>query len=96
VARRRRTWPAIAAVAVALLLAAGCASPGGPAPSTNGIGPITLAIGKDNSGWLQGVITNWNQRYPNQKVTLLPAGVVLADGQGDRADPVGRRGRAAR
>jgi multiple sugar transport system substrate-binding protein len=71
VARRRRAWPAIAAVAVALLLAAGCASPGGPAPSTNGIGPITLAIGKDNSGWLQGVITNWNQRYPNQKVTLL-------------------------
>jgi multiple sugar transport system substrate-binding protein len=71
VARRRRAWPAIAAVAVALLLAAGCASPGGPAPSTNGIGPITFAIGKDNSGWLQGVITNWNQRYPNQKVTLL-------------------------
>jgi len=71
VARRRRAWPAIAAVAVALLLAAGCASPGGQAPSTNGIGPITLAIGKDNSGWLQGVITNWNQRYPNQKVTLL-------------------------
>jgi len=67
----RRAWPAIAAVAVALLLAAGCASPGGPAPSTNGIGPITLAIGKDNSGWLQGVITDWNQRYPNQKVTLL-------------------------
>ena len=63
--------PASAAVAGALLLAAGCASPGGQAPSTNGIGPITLAIGKDNSGWLQGVITNWNQRYPNQKVTLL-------------------------
>jgi multiple sugar transport system substrate-binding protein len=71
----RRAMPGIAAVMVALLLAAGCsaggASPGGPAPSTNGIGPITLAIGKDNPGWLQGVITGWNQRYPNQKVTLL-------------------------
>jgi multiple sugar transport system substrate-binding protein len=44
--------------------------PGG-APQTNGIGPITFAIGKDNSGWLQGVITGWNERYPNQKVTLL-------------------------
>jgi len=71
VARRRRAWPAIAAVAVALLLAAGCASPGGPAPSTNGIGPITLAVGKDNPGWLQGVITGWNKQNPNQKVTLL-------------------------
>jgi multiple sugar transport system substrate-binding protein len=73
----RRAMPAIAAVAVALLLtagAAGCssgASPSAAAPSTNGIGPITLAIGKDNPGWLQGVITGWNQRYPNQKVTLL-------------------------
>jgi multiple sugar transport system substrate-binding protein len=74
----RRAMPGIAAVAVGLLLAvsaAGCtsggASPGGSAPSTNGIGPITLAIGKDNSGWVQGVITGWNKRYPNQKVTLL-------------------------
>ncbi len=74
----RRAMPGIAAVAVALLLAAGAAGctsggalPGGSAPSTNGIGPITLAIGKDNPGWLQGVITGWNKRYPNQKVTLL-------------------------
>src|SRR6202167_215402 len=71
----RRTMRGIAVVAAGLLLTAGCTSGGtssdGSAPSTNGIGPITLAIGKDNSGWLQGVITDWNQRYPNQKVTLL-------------------------
>ena len=73
----RRAMPGIAAVAVALLLAAGCrlhigrCLAGRSAPSTNGIGPITLAIGKDNPGWLQGVITGWNKRYPNQKVTLL-------------------------
>src|SRR5271170_5423125 len=74
----RRAMPGIAAIAVALLLAAGAAgcssggaSPGGSAPSTNGIGPITLAIGKDNPGWLQGVITGWNKRNPSQKVTLL-------------------------
>jgi len=78
VARMRRAMPGIAAVVVGFFLAAsaaGCtsggASPGGSAPSTNGIGPITLAIGKDNSGWVQGVITGWNKRYPNQKVTLL-------------------------
>jgi multiple sugar transport system substrate-binding protein len=74
----RRAMPGIAAVVIGFFLAAsaaGCASggasPGGSAPSTNGIGPITLAIGKDNSGWVQGVITGWNKRYPNQKVTLL-------------------------
>jgi len=67
--------PRIAVVAAGLLLTAGCAaggaSPGGSAPSTNGIGPITFAIGKDNPGWLQGVITGWNKRNPGQKVTLL-------------------------
>ena len=71
----RRAMPGIAVIAAGLLLAAGCASggasPGGSAPSTDGIGPITFAIGKDNPGWLQGVITGWNQRYPSQKVTLL-------------------------
>jgi trehalose/maltose transport system substrate-binding protein len=70
-----RAMPGIAVVAAGLLLASGCtsggASPGGSAPSTDGIGPITFAIGKDNPGWLQGVITGWNQRNPSQKVTLL-------------------------
>ena len=71
----RRAMPGIAILAAGLMLLAGCtadgASSGGSAPSTNGIGPITFAIGKDNSGWLQGVITGWNQGHPSQKVTLL-------------------------
>jgi multiple sugar transport system substrate-binding protein len=69
----RRAMPGIAVVAAGLLLIAGCASgsASGGAPATNGIGPITFAIGQDNPGWLQGVITGWNKRYPNQKVTLL-------------------------
>jgi multiple sugar transport system substrate-binding protein len=71
----RRAMPGIAVVVAGLLLTAGCtsggASAGGSAPSTDGIGPITFAIGKDNPGWLQGVITGWNQRNPSQKVTLL-------------------------
>jgi multiple sugar transport system substrate-binding protein len=70
-----RAMPGIAFVVAGLLLTAGCtssdASSSGSAPSTNGIGPITFAIGKDNPGWLQGVITGWNQQNPNQKVTLL-------------------------
>jgi multiple sugar transport system substrate-binding protein len=62
----------IAVITAGLLLTAGCASGGSPEPpSTNGIGPITFAIGKDNSGWLQGVITGWNKHHSNQKVTLL-------------------------
>ena len=69
----RRAMPGVAVVAAGLLLAAGCSSgdPSGGAPPTDGIGPITFAIGKDNSGWAQGVITDWNKRYPSQKVTLL-------------------------
>ena len=71
----RRTMRGIAVVAAGLLITAGCTSGGissdGSAPSTNGIGPITFAIGKDNPGWLQGVITGWNKQNPSQKVTLL-------------------------
>jgi multiple sugar transport system substrate-binding protein len=71
----RRAMPGIAVLAAGLMLLAGCtaggASSSGSAPSTNGIGPITFAIGKDNSDWLQGVITGWNQGHPSQKVTLL-------------------------
>jgi multiple sugar transport system substrate-binding protein len=71
----RRAMPGIAVVAAGLLFTVGCTSggtsSGRSAPSTNGIGPITLAIGKDNPGWLQGVITGWNKQNPSQKVTLL-------------------------
>jgi multiple sugar transport system substrate-binding protein len=71
----RRAMPGIAVLTAGLMLLAGCASggasPGGPAPSTDGIGPITFAIGKDNSGWLQGMITGWNRGHPGQRVTLL-------------------------
>jgi multiple sugar transport system substrate-binding protein len=70
----RRTLRGIAAIAAGLWLTTGCSAggpPGGTAPSANGIGPITLAVGKDNASWLQGVITGWNKQYPSQKVTLL-------------------------
>jgi multiple sugar transport system substrate-binding protein len=67
----RRAMPRMVIIAAGLLLTGGCASPAGSAPSTNGIGPITFAIGQDDSGWVQGVITGWNNAHPGQKVTLL-------------------------
>src|SRR5579862_8020962 len=74
----RRAMPRLVVIAAGLLLAAGTAgctsggaSPAGSAPSTNGIGPITFAIGRDDSGWLTSVIARWNKAYPTQKVTLL-------------------------
>ena len=71
----RRAMPGVAVLAAGLLFLAGCtsggASPVGPAPSADGIGPITFAIGKDNSSWLRGVMAGWNQRHPGQKATLL-------------------------
>jgi multiple sugar transport system substrate-binding protein len=70
----RRAMPRLVVVAAGLLLTAGCSgntTAGGSAPSTNGIGPITFAIGQDDSGWVQGVITGWNKSHPGQKVTLL-------------------------
>jgi multiple sugar transport system substrate-binding protein len=74
----RRAMPGIAVLTAGLVLCAGLAgctasgsAPDGAAAAGDGIGPITFAIGKDNSGWLQDVITGWNQRYPGQKVTLL-------------------------
>jgi multiple sugar transport system substrate-binding protein len=71
----RRAIPGIAVLAAGLLYLTGCTAgggpAGGPAPSADGIGPITFAIGKDNSGWLQGVISGWNTDHPGQKVTLL-------------------------
>jgi multiple sugar transport system substrate-binding protein len=74
VAYMRRAMSGIALVAAGLMLA-GCTSSGSPsagsAPSTNGIGPITFAIGQDNIGWLTGVIARWNKEFPKQKVTLL-------------------------
>jgi multiple sugar transport system substrate-binding protein len=71
-ARMRRAIAAMAAVAAGLLIA-GCSSAAATsqAPSTNGIGPITFAIGSDDIGWLGPVINAWNTAHPAQWVTPL-------------------------
>lgn len=72
---RARAAVAVAAATAGLLLAAGCGpdSPasGGPAPSANGIGPITFATGKDDAGFFNTLIRPWNRRHPHQRVTLV-------------------------
>jgi multiple sugar transport system substrate-binding protein len=72
---RGRAAVAVAAVTAGLSLTAGCgpaSSPsGGPAPSADGIGPITFAIGGDDAAIFPQLIAGWNKLHPNQRVTLI-------------------------
>ena len=69
-----RRYRNIAAAAACLILAAGCslsASAAGPAPSDNGMGPITFATGKDDAQFFTKLIAPWNETHPGQRVTLV-------------------------
>ena len=72
--RRAILAAATAAVAVGLALT-GCgpASPpsGGTAPSADGIGPITFAVGSDDAPVFSQLIKPWNKAHPDQQVTLV-------------------------
>jgi multiple sugar transport system substrate-binding protein len=70
---RRRAISGIAAVAVAALAACSPvgAAQNGPAPSTSGIGPITFAIGEEDTGWLPPLIEAWNIQHRDQRVTVI-------------------------
>src|SRR5215469_3542812 len=72
--RRARVAAAVAAAAAGLVLAAGCTgSPpsGGPAPSADGLGPITFATGKHDAGFCTALIRPWNVAHPDQQVRLI-------------------------
>jgi multiple sugar transport system substrate-binding protein len=73
--RRAILAAATAAVAAGLLLTAGCGpgspSSGGTAPSADGIGPITFAVGSDDAGFFTTLIKPWNKAHPDQKVSLV-------------------------
>ncbi|MFG1702857.1 ABC transporter substrate-binding protein [Nonomuraea sp. M3C6] len=61
-------------LALAVLVAAGCAATGdegGGDTGTGGIGPITFATGRDTTAYLQPLLDRWNQAHPAEKVTLL-------------------------
>jgi multiple sugar transport system substrate-binding protein len=72
--RRAILAAATAAIAVGLALT-GCApdsSPsGGTAPSADGIGPITFAVGSDDAPVFTKLIKPWNEAHPDQKVSLV-------------------------
>jgi multiple sugar transport system substrate-binding protein len=72
--RRAILAAATAAVAVGLALT-GCgpdSSPsGGTAPSADGIGPITFAVGSDDAPVFTKLIRPWNEAHPDQKVSLV-------------------------
>ncbi|MFI9553256.1 ABC transporter substrate-binding protein [Nonomuraea endophytica] len=66
----RRLMP----VLLAALLTAGCAASGddgGGEPETGGIGPITFAVGREGTTYLQPLLDRWNQAHPAEKVTLI-------------------------
>ncbi|MEO5708201.1 MAG: ABC transporter substrate-binding protein [Nocardioidaceae bacterium] len=55
---------------------AACGGGGGGSSSTgstkiSGTGPITLAAGKDTSGFVQGVLDQWNKDHPDEKARLI-------------------------
>ena len=73
-----------AAALAAALLTAGCAAIGAPSQaavtSLSGIGPITFATGKVDTGYLPGLLAEWNAAHPGQRVTLIQ----LADDADDQ------------
>ncbi|WP_189213588.1 MULTISPECIES: ABC transporter substrate-binding protein [Actinokineospora] len=76
----RSTAIRLAAIAAVAVTAAACGS-GDPAPAPGagngtpaaleGVGPITLASGKDTSGNMQKQVDEWNKLHPDQKVTIV-------------------------
>jgi multiple sugar transport system substrate-binding protein len=72
--RRAILAAATAAIAVGLALS-GCGPDGPPsggtAPSVDGIGPITFAVGSDDAPVFSKLIQPWNKAHPKQKVHLV-------------------------
>ena len=76
--RGRRLTASVAvtgAMALAVALS-GCGGGGGgsstpQAGTFDGKGPITLATGKDTSGYLQSALDKWNSSHPNEQIRLI-------------------------
>lgn len=77
---RLSRYRALVALGAALTLGAGltgCGGSGGGASSTpsakalTGVGPITLATGKDTTGTYNSILAEWNKLHPDQKATLI-------------------------
>jgi multiple sugar transport system substrate-binding protein len=59
--------------AAGMLLTAGCAAAPDPAAvtSVSSTGPITFATGKVDTGYLHGLVKQWNSAHPGQQVTVI-------------------------
>jgi multiple sugar transport system substrate-binding protein len=78
--RGRLGLPGPVAVIGAIILTLGLAGCGGNDESSSstpkagtfeGKGPITLATGKDTSGYLQSALNKWNSSHPNEQARLI-------------------------
>ncbi len=63
-------------LAVVMVLVAGCGMTGpshetSDSPSVSSSGPITLATGRDLTGYMQPLVDKWNAAHPTERVTLL-------------------------
>src|SRR6478735_5214443 len=71
----RRKAMAAAVAATTFFGLAACGGGGGSSSSDStkieGKGPITLVQGKDTSGFVQGVLDDWNKAHPDQKARLI-------------------------
>jgi multiple sugar transport system substrate-binding protein len=68
-------WRSTRIALLALALAAGCTwsrpAPPAGAGDPDGTGPLTLVTGRDISGYLQGLLNEWNATHPRERVTLI-------------------------
>jgi multiple sugar transport system substrate-binding protein len=80
---QRRMFTLLAAATAAGLTITGCGGGGNSGGSSGGggssassaaltgTGPITLVQGKDTSGFVQGILDDWNKQHADQKVRLI-------------------------
>ena len=71
----RRKAMAVAVAATTFFGLAACGGGGGSDSSSStkieGTGPITLVQGTDTSGFVQGVLDDWNKDHPDEKARLI-------------------------
>ena len=72
----RRKAMAVAVAATTFFGLAACGGGGDDSSSSDstkieGVGPITLVQGKDTSGFIQGVLDDWNKDHPDEKARLI-------------------------
>ncbi|SFF47358.1 carbohydrate ABC transporter substrate-binding protein, CUT1 family [Actinacidiphila alni] len=86
-------WTRIAArgALVLVLVVVACVGGSGVVPHGAGRGPITLATGRDLTGYLQRVLDGWNAAHPAERVTLVQLPEAADEVHAQMADSLGSR-----